>query len=236
MNRNQIRSFIAIALLLTFSLTAISSFAQDDRINAAHHYGGDALYCDQAQGCWLFDSEGNLLWEVPQSTIDTIMTEACETGHSMVIEAGQGTHGPSFFNVSCYVGFEPGLTYVGFDEHGNRNDMLFAMSYESIVPPAPVVEVTPEPVVVAPPVVAPPPPVVVGVCSKVTPQFCGIIGGPVVIGCGELKCTPIIIREDLPLEQVEQVEQVREVREVREVRSIPVEISPIVVSESKISS
>ena len=100
----------------------------------------------------MLDSSGTELWEVSQSTIDEVMALACETGTSEVIEAGVGTYGPFWIEVSCYEGLDPSLTLVGHDEHGKINRMQFSSDYMPVYA-APVVTSTPEPTVA--PTVAP---------------------------------------------------------------------------------
>ena len=134
----------AVCLLMLLALQV--ALAEDDRINQVHHFGGDALYCDEDSGCWLLDMNGNLLWEVPQEEIDEAMAAACETGMTQSIEAGMGTYGPSVIRVSCYEGYDPFLTYVGYDEWGKLNEMRFSPSYEPVNAP-PETEPEPEPVV-----------------------------------------------------------------------------------------
>jgi len=123
---------LGICLILLFALQV--ALAEATRINQVHHFGGDALYCDQDQGCWLLDKNGNLLWELSQEALDAAMATACETGTSQFIEAGMGTYGPSVIGVSCYVGFDPFLTYVGYDEWGKINEMQFSPNYAPISP------------------------------------------------------------------------------------------------------
>lgn len=144
-------TIITIGILLAISMVV----AADDRVNQAHHFGGDALFCDMNVGCWMLDSSGTELWAVSQSTIDDVMTLACETGTSQVIEAGVGTYGEFWIEVSCYEGVDPSLTLVGYDEHSKINRMQFSSDYIPVFA-APVITPTPEPTV-AP--VTPTPPV-----------------------------------------------------------------------------
>jgi hypothetical protein len=55
-----------------------------------------------------------------------------------------GTYGPSVIQVSCYEGYDPFLTYVGYDEWGKLNEMEFAPNYVPVGPPVKSDE--PEPV------------------------------------------------------------------------------------------
>lgn len=200
-----------ISLVAVFAVSAQSS--SDGRINAAHHFGGDALYCEQEQGCWLLNSDGEQLWNIVQDMIDTVMIDACETGQSRYLEAGVGTYGLNTFRVSCYVGYEPALTLIGFDEHGNVNEMEFSPNYMPVNPPAPVVEIVIEPIITPTPVH-----VVVGECTKATPEFCETT-------------PPIIVCEKCVFETLPELEELTVVEEaVRE------ELAPLVVSESKTGS
>lgn len=207
-----------ISLVAVFAVSAQSS--SDGRINVAHHFGGDTLYCDQAQGCWLLNSNGEQLWEVSQSTIDTVMTDACETGQSHYIEAGIGTYGLSTFRVSCYVGYDPALTLIGFDEHGNVNEMEFSPSYLPVNPPAPVVEVTVEPAITVTSV-----PIIVGECTKATPEFCEATPPIIICERCEIETLPVVLEETTMVEEVTMLEE-----------AVSEEVAALVVSESKTGS
>ncbi|MAS33334.1 MAG: hypothetical protein CL610_04970 [Anaerolineaceae bacterium] len=123
---------LAATVLLLLSLQAVLA---DERINQVHHFGGDTLYCTQADGCWLVNMQGETLWEVSQATIDDALAAACETGTSGYIEAGMGTYGPSTIGVSCYLGYDPSLKLIGYDEWGKVNTMLFPTTYEPVYAP-----------------------------------------------------------------------------------------------------
>lgn len=136
MRTNRSFIFFRLVVLALFLLTALPVvMAEDDRINQTHHFGGDVLYCDHERGCWLLNSSGELLWEVPQSTIDEVFAVACEAGYSQSIEAGMGTYGPNTLDISCYLGYEPSLTLSGYDEWGAVNSMTFSASYAPVYAP-----------------------------------------------------------------------------------------------------
>lgn len=132
---------ITIAFMIVFMFTIV--VLADNRINQAHHFGGDSLYCDVNVGCWMLDSNGNEIWNVAQSDIETTMMTACETGLSQVMEVGAGTYGLFWIEVSCYEGINPSLALVGYDEHGKINRMRFPTDYtpvfgEEVLPPTPM--------------------------------------------------------------------------------------------------
>ncbi len=126
---------VGFAFGFVLMLTSISAFAQDGRINAHHHFGGDALYCNDADGCELLNMNGESLWKVAQSAIDEAMTTACETRQAQMIEAGAGTYGPATLEIACYEGLEPALTLIGMDEWGKTNAMQFGPDYQPVNQP-----------------------------------------------------------------------------------------------------
>jgi hypothetical protein len=129
------RLLVALAAIFLLLSAFQAVLAEDDRINQVHHFGGDVLYCTQERGCWLVNMQGELLWEVPQATIDSVFDLACADGHSQFIEAGLGTYGPSTLGISCYLGYEPTLKLFGYDEWGKLNVMQFPRTYDPVYAP-----------------------------------------------------------------------------------------------------
>ncbi len=101
----------------------------------AHHFGGDALFCNLETGCRLLNMDGDLLWEVDQETIDSAMAAACESGVAQNIEAGQGTYGSMILEVNCYSANGSMLKLIGYDEHGKQNEMPFHPNYAPVNAP-----------------------------------------------------------------------------------------------------
>ena len=121
-----------IGLLLAMLVTTVQAGGQ---INMVHHFGGDVLFCDLENGCRALNMEGDLLWEVDQTTIDAAMATACESGVSQNIEAGQGTYGPMILEVNCYSANGSRLKLIGYDEHGKQNEMPFQPNYAPVNAP-----------------------------------------------------------------------------------------------------
>lgn len=143
--------FKVLSLLVLLILVGVQgAFAEDNRINQVHHFGGDALFCDSEVGCYLLNAAGEQLWDVSQAAIDAAMATACETGTSQFIDAGIGTYGPNTLIIHCYAGMEPGLTLNGYDEWGKLNEMQFSPTYEPVNSPVEHEEIivpTPKPVI-----------------------------------------------------------------------------------------
>lgn len=166
----QFKSRFNVMLVCIVILLLLSAFqgvlAEDNRINQVHHFGGDSLYCDEDRGCWMLNSDGDLLWEVPQATIDDLFEIACASGMSEFIDAGLGTYGPATIGISCYDGYEPTLKLTGYDEWGKLNTLSFGRDYAPVTAPVEkqeTVTVTPAPKPVCVAIIggcdAPPPPI-----------------------------------------------------------------------------
>ena len=129
--------FAALILLLPiFSApVAAEDDVSDGRINEVWHFGGDVLYCNTDQGCTLLNMNGQLLWNVPQETIEAVMALACETHEPQYIAAGFGTYGPSTLSLHCYIGMDPYLILSAYDEWGVLSDLKFGADYAPVGPP-----------------------------------------------------------------------------------------------------
>ena len=121
------------ALLLAVAATGVYA---ENRINMVHHFGGDALFCDEELGCWMLNMNGERLWEVDQASIDAAMATACETGVAQRIAAGDGTYGPMILEANCYGENGKMLKLIGYDEYGKVNEMPFQPNYAPVNPPA----------------------------------------------------------------------------------------------------
>ena len=140
--------FKVLSLLVLLILVGVQgAFAEDNRINQVHHFGGDAIFCDSEVGCYLLNADGEQLWNVSQEAIEAAMTAACESGESQFIDAGIGTYGPNTIGVSCYEGMEPTLKFYGYDEWGKLNTLQFSPDYTPVNAPVESEEViiVPEP-------------------------------------------------------------------------------------------
>ena len=133
--KKQTITILTLCLMMIVIIGSGLAQAQDDgRINLVGHFGGDALYCDEVDGCTLLNTNGEALWNVPHAVINETFTEACDAGISFEIEAGMGTHGPSVLVISCYEGYEPSLKLKAYDEHGKINEIRFPQDYSPVKP------------------------------------------------------------------------------------------------------
>ncbi|HUN05024.1 MAG TPA: hypothetical protein PLQ56_00425 [Aggregatilineales bacterium] len=96
------------------------------------HFGGDALFCNQEDGCTLLSATGQELMRWSQAEIDAALAELSTTnavGAAVIIAQGDGTYGPSTLFVNGKASGEPQICLAGFDEHGKSNEMCFGRDY-----------------------------------------------------------------------------------------------------------
>ncbi|MBZ0277815.1 MAG: hypothetical protein K8I60_16835 [Anaerolineae bacterium] len=139
------RIAIVVLLMGLFVLGLALTVASDGRINVVRHFGGDALYCQAERGCWVLNTHGELLWEVPQADITAAFDRACQTGEMQSLAAGNGTYGPMTLQLNCYDGIPPYLNLIGYDEYYKPNDLQFAPEYSPDVVPTPAPTPVPPP-------------------------------------------------------------------------------------------
>jgi hypothetical protein len=127
----------ALAVLVVSALSlgvVLATSPQDDgRINQVHHFGGDALYCVDANGLStnqyadfaafrLLNISGSILWEVSAETL----SEALATpDQGVLIAQGSGSFGPAWLWGVAPTGSDPVFTFMGYDEYGKSNSMTF---------------------------------------------------------------------------------------------------------------
>jgi hypothetical protein len=127
---------LALAVLVVSALSlnaALADLPDDGRINLVHHFGGDALYCVDANGLStnyyadfaafrLLNISGSLLWEISAETV----SEALATpDQGVLIAQGSGSYGPAWLWGVAPTGGDPVFTFMGHDEYGKSNSMTF---------------------------------------------------------------------------------------------------------------
>ena len=132
MKHYKLLTVLVIMGLLVVAGLVMAQDGGDGRINVAHHFGGDTMYCNSTEGCWMLNMTGQPLWSVAQSTIDAALATACETNAGQVIEAGQGTYGPFQIVVNCNTNNHNNMLLVGMDEWGKSNQMPFSFLYQQV--------------------------------------------------------------------------------------------------------
>lgn len=158
------RRTLMLMILPVFILVLGISFAlaqqPDGRINQVAHFGGDALYCLDANyrvtvqypssegGFRLLNKDGQELWFVSYTEVAAALDEAVPGGAPVLVASGQGSYGPT----ELYT-FEVGrddvyFTFTGYDEHGKTNSLTFKFCipvYGAAQPDQPGTSVPPTP-------------------------------------------------------------------------------------------
>lgn len=154
----------AIVCLLLVLIVSGVAMANGIRINPPpYHFGGDALFCEQGEGCELLDKDGNFLWSWAQTDVDAAFAAVDQTGaNTQIGENGTGTYGVAqLWALPPEVGdIHDRLCFFGFDEWGKSNFMCFLYVNGAYLPvgltPAsvPAPEATKEPVADCTPVLS----------------------------------------------------------------------------------
>jgi hypothetical protein len=128
---------IIFAVAITITATVLLAIPDDGRLNLQAHFGGDALYCVDANmvpvgnysatdgGFRVLKADGNELLFIPTADIDAAIADATTLGVRVLVGSGTGTYGPAALYVEIRDGI-PVFTYVGWDEHGKENQLEFA--------------------------------------------------------------------------------------------------------------
>lgn len=137
---------LTVTAVLIVGITSIVALPNDGRINLIHHFGGDALYCVDAnlnatnefsdvEGLRLLNQYGEVLWYLPFTDITLALDKAQANGGAHLAGSGMGTYGP----VSIFVWDEGSskimFEFSGYDEHGKLNRMTFSRCNLDSVPP-----------------------------------------------------------------------------------------------------
>ena len=145
-------------LILLIGFLAISSMAfapqggilaglGDGRINQVAHFGGDHIYCDSSSsvllppaipgglslfvpGFFLLNSNGQVLWRVPGTTVLQALSTAELNGKPVLVATGWGTYGPTTITVrevsdAITHSHVNAFTFTGYDEWGHANSLGF---------------------------------------------------------------------------------------------------------------
>ena len=127
-------------LLIVIVIVFARQIAQaDGRINEVAHFGGDALYCVDAnrnptdqlpttdpKGFRLLNMNGQELWYVPGHDVEAALAKSVIGGDWELIAEGNGTYGPTSLH-TYNVGGPNGIFYVfgGYDQYGKTNSLTF---------------------------------------------------------------------------------------------------------------
>lgn len=131
---------ILLGIILLAGVALGQTLIHDDlRINQVHHFGGDALYCVDADlnptsdfstmmdggGMRLLDQSGNELWFIPAADVSAAMDESIETGAYAVVGSGFGTYGPTLLQIQSNSDRAAAWIFDGFDEHAKPNQLTW---------------------------------------------------------------------------------------------------------------
>jgi hypothetical protein len=125
----------SLLLLLAGALPTLASdcgFLDGRLTELEFHFGGDALFCDQENGCTLYSATGSELMQWSQAEINAALADLSQTnavGAAVIIAEGAGTYGPATLFVNGRADGTPQICLAGFDEHGKSNEMCFGRDY-----------------------------------------------------------------------------------------------------------
>lgn len=135
-------AMLLVGALLVLSGASIASAQEtisgDLRINQVAHFGGDALYCVDANiiattsyplattvgGFRLLNSNGQELWFVPAADLQAAIDESIATGKGILVGQGQGTYGPATL-YTYFNGITQVFEFAGYDEYAKPNSLTF---------------------------------------------------------------------------------------------------------------
>jgi hypothetical protein len=137
------RSVGTLIVLAFFTLLVGSSvFADDGRINRPpYHFGGDTLFCNEADGCTLLNKDGHDLANWLHSAIVDAFAKTDKSGQNAQVDSeGQGTYGPmQLWSVKPDTdNGDHKLCLIGFDEWGKQNAMCFKVTKDQHYEQAPL--------------------------------------------------------------------------------------------------
>lgn len=126
---------------------ALENLLQSDgRINQIAHFGGDALFCVDADGnptndyekmaeIRLLNAEGQVLWSLPAESILASVADAEASGDDQVVGTGDGSFGTGTLSV-IETGDVPTFEFSGYDEFEKLNSVQF-QGCQAVGPAAP---------------------------------------------------------------------------------------------------
>lgn len=136
--RTLVLVIVGVLLAVSLPLVLAQPWVQPDgRLNQVAHFGGDAFYCvdenhnptnqylESGQGFRLLNLDGQELWVVSPSEVDSVVSNVTPGQGVVLVAVGTGTYGAT----ALYVEIEPGgrrfFTFTGYDEHGKTNSLRF---------------------------------------------------------------------------------------------------------------
>jgi len=159
------------ALILVVTVVGISVVAAqnlpfaDGRINQIAFFGGDALYCVDAQylvspnlpdsdnggGFRLLSKTGQALWYIPG--VDVTKASEKVAGAAVLVGSWQGSYGPAALYVNKKIDGSIFFIFTGFDDHSKPNSFIFASCEPQGSPSNPSVPTAvPTPIVIRNPI------------------------------------------------------------------------------------
>jgi|GEM_PF-1632298 len=135
-----VTAMLVIGVVVVSAVDPFPGLPNDGRINVVHHFGGDALYCVDANGnptdqfsdgnlggIKLLSISGQQLWFVSAADIEAAIAIAQTTpGLGVEVFSGPGTYGPSYLYVFAdLISGEIKFQFTAFDEWGKTNTMEF---------------------------------------------------------------------------------------------------------------
>jgi hypothetical protein len=108
----------------------------DGRINQVAHFGGDSLYCVDANGSptndyaalaafRVLDISGQDLWELSAEEVAASLAALDATGEDQIIGTGAGSYGTATLRLLANEGGTPSFQFAAYDEYGKLNTLEF---------------------------------------------------------------------------------------------------------------
>lgn len=135
-------AFIITAALLVVLMLGISTVIgqqlvqADGRLNQITHFGGDALYCMDASDnvtndsstfdhFQLLSASGQPLWSLSRQIVEEGLGQIRPGGTAVQLGHGQGSYGPVDLYGNAADDGSPYFIFIGFDEYGKENRLIF---------------------------------------------------------------------------------------------------------------
>lgn len=129
----------SLLLVLIVGITAVmaqSLVQPDGRINQIAHFGGDALYCMDASDnvtndsstfdyFLLRDKNGQPLWTLSKEQVELGLGQITLAKTTFLLGEGDGTYGPVYLFGNAAEDGSPYFIFIGFDEWGKENRLIF---------------------------------------------------------------------------------------------------------------
>lgn len=146
---------ILIVLVLGLSAVMAQQLVQPDgRINQIAHFGGDALYCMDASNnvtndsstfayFQLLDKSGQQLWTISKEDVELGLGQIDVKPTPYLLGEGKGTYGPVYLFSNAAQDGSPYFIFIGFDEWGKTNTLVFYGCTPEVSPQAPSPTIAP---------------------------------------------------------------------------------------------